>query len=134
MFDAKVRTFKFINVKSINRNSAGHHHQMAVAVALPGGRIQMVDIYGNHLIEFQTENDEEVIQIRSHPSTSNDDCYVAALTDQGTFYVFNFELKRLQNWKEMEMANKRKEKGLGPIFNTQEVTAGNETTNQTIDV
>ena len=54
---------------------------------------------------------------------------MAALTEQGTFYVFNFELKRLANWKEMEIANKRKDKGLGPIFNTQEVTAGNDTAN-----
>ena len=52
MFDEKVRAFRFINVKSINRNSAGSPLTMAVAVALPGGRIQMVDIYGNHLIEF----------------------------------------------------------------------------------
>ena len=52
MFEEKVRTFRFINVKAINRSSQGYMLQMAVAVALPGGKIKMIDIYGNHLIEF----------------------------------------------------------------------------------
>ena len=72
----------------------------------------MVDIYGNLLIEFQTENGEEVIEIRSHPTISNDDSYLAALTDQGTFYVFAFELKRHSNWKEMEQLSRLKDKGI----------------------
>ena len=88
---------------------------MAVAVALPGGKIKVVDIYGNDLIEFYTENEEEVIEIRSHPSHGSDDCYLAALTDQGSFYTFYFELRRDPNWKQMDATFKRLEKGLGPI-------------------
>ena len=88
---------------------------MAVAVALPGGRVKVVDVYGNDLIEFQTENGEEVIQIRSHPSHATEDCYLAALTDQDTFYTFYFELRRDPNWKQMDATFKRLEKGLGPI-------------------
>ena len=51
-FGDQVRTFEFINVKSIHRASQGFMVQMAVAVALPGGRIKVIDIYGNDLIEF----------------------------------------------------------------------------------
>ena len=98
-FDEEVLTYTFINVKSINRASQGFLVQMAVAVALRGGRIKVVDIYGNDLIEFQTENSEEVIEIRSHPTHSSEDCYLAALTEQGTFYTFYFELRRDTNWK-----------------------------------
>jgi len=52
MFEEEVRAYRFINVKAINRSSEGYLLQMAVAVALPGGKIKMVDIYGNLLIEF----------------------------------------------------------------------------------
>ena len=51
-FGDQVRTFEFINVKSIHRASQGFMVQMAVAVALPGGRIKVIDIYGNDLIDF----------------------------------------------------------------------------------
>ena len=51
-FEEEVLTYTFINVKSINRASQGFMVQMAVAVALKGGRIKVLDIYGNDLIEF----------------------------------------------------------------------------------
>ena len=37
--------------------------QMIVAVALPGGRLQLSDIYGNFLLEFMTENYDDIVEI-----------------------------------------------------------------------
>ena len=49
-----------------------------------------MDIYGNFLVEFATEDGDEVIDLQSNPrgATSQDDLYVAALTESGAFYVF----------------------------------------------
>ena len=81
---------------------------MVVAVGLPGGKLQLSDIYGNFLLEFLTEAGEEIIDIQSNPrgASSSDDMYVAALTDKGSLYVFQFELKRADNWKEIAQAQK----------------------------
>ena len=89
----------------------------------------MFDIYGNLLIEFQTENEEEIIQIKSHPTLNNDDSFLAALTEDGTFYVFSFELKRNPHWKEMEKEIKQSEKmGMGPVLANSELNVRNNAT------
>ncbi len=38
-----------------------------------------------------------------------DDMYVAGLTSKGMLYIFQFELKRAENWKEIQKAQKTKE-------------------------
>ena len=82
---------------------------MVVAAALPGGRIQLVDIYGNFLLEFSTEEGDEIVDLQSNSRGSgmSEDMYVAALTVKGDFYVFSFELQRVDNWKEIASAQKK---------------------------
>ena len=83
---------------------------MLAAVALPGGKLQLSDIYGNLLLDFQTEDNDEIIDIQSNPRGANtpDDMYVAALTQKGFLYVFSFELGRVDNWKDISQAQKDK--------------------------
>ena len=38
-----------------------------------------------------------------------DDMYVAGLTSKGMLYIFSFELKRAENWKEIQKAQKTKQ-------------------------
>lgn len=63
---------------------------MLAAAALPGGRLQLSDIYGNFLMEFTTEDADEIIDIQSNPrgATTPDDMFVAVLTQSGALYVF----------------------------------------------
>lgn len=70
-----------------------------------------MDIYGNFLVEFATEDGDEVIDLQSNPrgATSQDDLYVAALTESGAFYVFHFEVVRVDNWKEIHKMQKKGE-------------------------
>ena len=75
--------------------------QVLVAVALPGGKLQLSDIYGNFLLEFATEEGDEIIDIQTNPrgNSTPDDMYVAALTASGSLYLFKFDLSRVDNWK-----------------------------------
>ena len=81
---------------------------MLAAVALPEGKLQLSDIYGNLLFNFQTEDNDEIIDIQSNPrgASTPDDMYVAALTEKGFLYVFSFELGRVENWKDISKAQK----------------------------
>ena len=51
-YGEEVLCHQFLSVKAINKASQGYAIQMIVAVALPGGRLQLSDIYGNFLLEF----------------------------------------------------------------------------------
>ena len=90
IFSEEVRCYRFISVKSVQKTSQGQSVMMVVAAALPGGKVQLMDIYGNFLVEFATEDGDEIIDLHSNPrgATSQDDLYVAALTESGAFYVF----------------------------------------------
>jgi len=68
-------------VKPIGRSSQGFSINTVVAVALSKGRLQLYDIYGNFIIEWATENQEEIIQIRPNSAPYSDDKFVAVLTD-----------------------------------------------------
>lgn len=94
IFSEHVRTFQFINVKSLQKLSQGNHATNIVAAALPGGKVQLMDIYGNFLLEFVTEDGDEVIEIQSNPrgQSQNDDMFVAVLTEKNALYVFSFEI------------------------------------------
>ena len=52
-----------MSVKAINKASQGYPLQMLVAVALRGGRLRLSDIYGNFLLEFTTDDEEEIVDI-----------------------------------------------------------------------
>ena len=62
-YGEEVLCHQFISVKAINKSSQGYSIQMIVAVALPGGRLQLSDIYGNFLLEFMTENYDDIVEI-----------------------------------------------------------------------
>ncbi len=87
----QVLCHQFISVKAINKASQGYHVSMLAAAALPGGRLQLTDIYGNFLLQFQTEDADEIIDIQTNPkgASSPDDMFVAALTEKGFLYVFS---------------------------------------------
>lgn len=79
-----------------------------VAAALPGGKLQLMDIYGNFLVEFTTEDGDEIIELQSNPRgmAQSEDMFVAALTESGALYVFSFEMTKVENWKEIQKAQK----------------------------
>ena len=61
----------------------------------------MYDIYGNLLIEWQTDNEEEIVQIQSSQAITEEK-FIAVLTEKNTFYTYNFELQRNSNWKQIQ--------------------------------
>ena len=63
IFSEEVRCFRFIGVKSVQKTSQGNSVMMVVAAALPGGKLQLMDIYGNFLVEFTTEEGDEIIDL-----------------------------------------------------------------------
>jgi hypothetical protein len=56
LFDEEIKAFTFVNVKPMTKASQGYSLNMAIAVALEKGKIQLFDIYGNILLEWQTDN------------------------------------------------------------------------------
>lgn len=93
-FDQEVLSFCFVVLKPINRASSGHAMSIAIVLAYPNGKIKIVDIYGNPLLDLVVPDEEEIMHVRS--SAVQDDPFIAVLTTTGKLHLVEVELIRIK--------------------------------------
>lgn len=91
-----------MTIKPIGKASSGKQLTAAVAQST-GHQISLTDIYGNPLIRFELEDPHDrVVEVASQPPFSADVTFVAALTERGLVYSFDFRpVKTMRDSTEM---------------------------------
>lgn len=71
----------------------------AIAVALESGLVKIYDLFGNLLTEFQvgTQGTTKIVMMQASPM--QDDMFLAILTSDNTFYVYDLVLERKFNYQ-----------------------------------
>ena len=93
--DSPIIAFDYMNVKPLGKASSGTLLNVAVAMAVEGGRVKVKDVYGNALMNMTIEGD--ILNIGA--SSSSDDMFLSVLTTNNKFYIFSIELERKFNFK-----------------------------------